>query len=142
MAKVNISEAIQLSRLSRQTFYSKYLNPGKISVELDPQGRKCIDTAELIRVFGSIDLDIVDKSKIDDFRLGQIGQGGAKDAEIALLREQLRLAMERERAAEERERWYQSQVEALTGAIKLLEHKPEEQQPKRGFWSRFFGRDV
>jgi hypothetical protein len=132
MAKVNISEAIQLSKVSRQTFYSKYLNPGKIATELDHQGKKCIDTAELIRVFGSIDLDTVDKT--EDVKTGQVqtGRDSTHDAEITLLREQLH-------AAQERERWYQGQLESLTGAIKLLDHRPADQQPRRGFWGRIFG---
>jgi hypothetical protein len=135
MAKVNISEAIQLSKVSRQTFYSKYLNPGKIATELDHQGKKCIDTAELLRVFGSIDLDTVDKTETIKDRQVQTVRDSSHDAEIALLREQLG-------AAQERERWYQGQLESLTGAIKLLEHRvgdPQAQAPRRGFWSRVFG---
>lgn len=135
MAKVNISEAIQLSKVSRQTFYSKYLNPGKIATELDHQGKKCIDTAELLRVFGSIDLDTVDKAGVVKIGQVQTVQNSSQSAEITLLREQLH-------AAQDRERWYQGQLESLTGAIKLLEYRvgdPQAQAPRRGFWSRVFG---
>ena len=55
MSKVSISEAIRLSGVSRSQFYTKYINKGAISVTVD-SGKKLIDMAELIRVFGNIQL--------------------------------------------------------------------------------------
>jgi hypothetical protein len=52
--KVSISEAARIAGISRQHLYTKYINPGLISVEKDSQGKPHIDTAELIRVFDTI----------------------------------------------------------------------------------------
>jgi len=56
MAQVSISEAARLSRRSRTTLY-RYKDEGKLSFSVDSQGNPVIDTAELIRVFGTIELD-------------------------------------------------------------------------------------
>ena len=54
MAKVNISDAAKLARISRVTLYKKYIQPGVISVDKDARGHPVIDTSELLRVFGNI----------------------------------------------------------------------------------------
>ncbi len=62
MARVSISEAARLVKVSRPTIY-KIVNSGKLSytsVVKHRKGIKVIDTSELIRVFGSLDGDIDD----------------------------------------------------------------------------------
>jgi excisionase family DNA binding protein len=57
MARVSISEAARLVKVSRPTIY-KMINSGKLSytsVVKHGKGIKVIDTSELIRVFGSLD---------------------------------------------------------------------------------------
>jgi hypothetical protein len=140
MAKVNITEAIKLSGVSRQTFYAKYIDQGRITVETGAKGKKCIDTAELIRAFGTIDLDRLDNADRQD----QTGQLDSKTAmletEVKLLREQLNQAQEREQDARKREEWLQGQVDKLAQTVKLLEHKPEIQTgKKKGFLARLLG---
>ena len=54
MAKVSITEAIKLSGVSRSSFYGKYLKQGKISVTNGVDGKKEVDTSELLRVFGEL----------------------------------------------------------------------------------------
>jgi ACT domain-containing protein len=55
MSKVSISEAIRLVGISRSQFYTKYINEGIISVQLE-NDKKFIDISELIRVFGNVQL--------------------------------------------------------------------------------------
>jgi hypothetical protein len=55
MAKVSIIQAAKLAGISRTTLYGKYIKLGKLTVEVDIDGVKKIDTSEIIRVFGKID---------------------------------------------------------------------------------------
>ena len=55
MSKVSISEAIRLVGISRSQFYTKYINKGIISVQVEAD-KKFIDISELIRVFGNVHL--------------------------------------------------------------------------------------
>ncbi len=66
MARVSISEAARLVKVSRPTIY-KMINSGKLSytsVVKHRKGIKVIDTSELIRVFGSLD-GVIDDVKSD-----------------------------------------------------------------------------
>lgn len=66
MARVSISEAARLVKVSRPTIY-KMINSGKLSytsVVKHGKGIKVIDTSELIRVFGSLD-GVIDAVKYD-----------------------------------------------------------------------------
>lgn len=53
MALVSISEAARLTGKSRKTIHT-YVTSGKVTKVTDTQGRPKIDTSELIRVFGDI----------------------------------------------------------------------------------------
>ncbi|MCU8819403.1 helix-turn-helix domain-containing protein, partial [Klebsiella quasipneumoniae] len=66
MARVSISEAARLVKVSRPTIY-KMINSGKLSytsVVKHGKGIKVIDTSEIIRVFGSLD-GVIDDVKSD-----------------------------------------------------------------------------
>ncbi|MGD8018304.1 helix-turn-helix domain-containing protein [Escherichia coli] len=66
MARVSISEAARLVKVSRPTIY-KMINSGKLSyTSVLKHGKtiKVIDTSELIRVFGSLD-GVIDTVKYD-----------------------------------------------------------------------------
>ena len=54
MARLSVSEAIKQSGVARSTFYSKYINKGFISVSVS-DGKKYIDSSELVRVFPNLD---------------------------------------------------------------------------------------
>ncbi|MGF8167316.1 helix-turn-helix domain-containing protein, partial [Klebsiella pneumoniae] len=67
MARVSISEAARLVKVSRPTIY-KMINSGKLSytsVVKHGKAIKVIDTSELIRVFGSLD-GVIDTVKYSD----------------------------------------------------------------------------
>jgi predicted RNase H-like nuclease (RuvC/YqgF family) len=121
MAKHTITEASKLVKISRSNMYKKYINTGKISVEV-VDGVKQIDTSELVRVFGSISLEDsndVQKNTTSNTR-GQ-EENTAKDEVISLLKDQLR-------EAREREEWLRVQLEKTT---QMLEHKGAEPEQKR-----------
>ncbi|WP_200780326.1 helix-turn-helix domain-containing protein, partial [Klebsiella oxytoca] len=66
MARVSISEAARLVKVSRPTIY-KMINSGKLSytsVVKHGKAIKVIDTSELIRVFGSLD-GVIETVKYD-----------------------------------------------------------------------------
>ena len=131
MAFVSITEAIKLSGVSRPTFYRKHIGDKaeqsqRVSVQVI-DGRKTIDTSELERVFGSLNLtnETVSVTKDRDTTENN-------DLELKSLRLQLQ-------EAKERESWYQQQIaeekaRAERAEVKLLEHiepdKPEAQLQK------------
>ncbi|WP_159310800.1 helix-turn-helix domain-containing protein, partial [Klebsiella pneumoniae] len=87
MARVSISEAARLVKVSRPTIY-KMINSGKLSytsVVKHEKSIKVIDTSELIRVFGSLD-GVIDDVKSDAESTG-INSVGLHDLQhrIALL---------------------------------------------------------
>ncbi len=51
---VTITEAAKLAGISRTHLYRKYVKTGAISLSCDDKGAKCIDTAELLRVFNRL----------------------------------------------------------------------------------------
>lgn len=58
MAKVSVSEAARIAKISRSYLYRKYITTGKISVEKDREDKPVIDTSEIIRVFGDRQLEV------------------------------------------------------------------------------------
>ena len=55
--RLSITEAIELSGISRSQFYSKYINKGRLSKLRDENNKVYIDPAELFRVFPNIKVD-------------------------------------------------------------------------------------
>jgi len=53
LALVDLTTAAKLAGISRQTIYRRMAD-GTISWELDKNGRRCLDTSEIIRVFGPL----------------------------------------------------------------------------------------
>lgn len=120
MALVSISKAAKLAGIARSNLYESYINKGILSLSKDEKGRPKIDTSELLRVFGALNLpedqdrtgqqDNVIRTQQDTFK-----DNNQQDV-ITLLKEQLA-------EAREREKFYQQQIAELTQSIKLIEHK-------------------
>lgn len=130
MALVSISEAARLAGVARSHFYKAYVDTGVISVSKDLQGKRKIDTSEIMRVFGvltgqspSTEMDTLEKTKKTEKHTGQ-------EEVILLLKQQLQ---EVKQEATEREQWYRQQIGELTNTIKLLEH-----QRSTPFWQKWF----
>lgn len=126
MARVSISEAARLVKVSRPTIY-KMINSGKLSytsVVKHGKGIKVIDTSEIIRVFGSLD-GVIDDVKSDAESTG-INSVGLHDLQhrIALLEAENDGLKGAVKARDEH-------IDSLRQAMQLLEHKHEPS------WGRF-----
>ena len=134
MALVSISKAAKLAGINRSNFYTSYLNQGKISVVKDERNRPCVDTSELLRVFGSLKAEGlgIQQDTTPSYTLGQNTTDSGLYPLVEQLKQQLAESKEREQQALEREQFYQQQLKELTQTIKLLEYKPEP-PPRRGW---------
>lgn len=138
MTLVSISQAAKLAGISRSNLYTTYINQGKISILKDERDHPCIDTSELLRVFGNLKAEGlgIQQDTTPSYTLGQNTTDTTTDSVlyplIEQLKQQLAESKEREQQALEREQFYQSQLKDLTQTIKLLEHHPEP--PPRRWW--------
>ena len=133
MARVSISEAARLVKVSRPTIY-KMINSGKLSytsVVKHAKDIKVIDTSELIRVFGSLD-GVIDDVKSDAESTG-INSVGLHDLQhrIALLEAENNGLKGAVRARDEH-------IDSLRQAMQLLEHKHEPSSPPHSPWWKFW----
>lgn len=132
MSKVNISEAARLAGKSRSHLYEKYINTGAITIETDRDGRKVIDTSELIRVFGNL-IDNDDTGDTQKIKSGHVGED-TKDSKIKALQTENEVLREYLRAKEDEVTWLREQVGKATA---LLTHKKaigERDVKKRWWW--------
>lgn len=138
MARVSISKAAKLAGISRSAFYKTYIEQGKITVSSDTNGKKYIDTSEILRVFGKLEGDIQDTPESRT----ETGHRTVHSVEVDMLKNQLLEAQRRELESNrkvqqqeqdfaKREAWYQSQITNLTDSIKLLEAPKTQTEPKR-----------
>ena len=133
MARVSISEAARLVKVSRPTVY-KMINSGKLSytsVVKHGKSIKVIDTSELIRVFGSLD-GVIDDVKSDAESTG-INSVGLHDLQhrIALLEAENDGLKGAVKARDEH-------IDSLRQAMQLLEHKHEPSSPPHSPWWKFW----
>ncbi|WP_438436256.1 helix-turn-helix domain-containing protein [Klebsiella pneumoniae] len=133
MARVSISEAARLVKVSRPTIY-KMINSGKLSytsVVKHGKSIKVIDTSELIRVFGSLD-GVIDDVKSDAESTG-INSVGLHDLQhrIALLEAENNGLKGAVRARDEH-------IDSLRQAMQLLEHKHEPSSSPHSTWWKFW----
>ena len=133
MARVSISEAARLVKVSRPTIY-KMINSGKLSytsVVKHGKGIKVIDTSEIIRVFGSLD-GVIDDVKSDAESTG-INSVGLHDLQhrIALLEAENDGLKGAVKARDEH-------IDSLRQAMQLLEHKHDPSSPAHSPWWKFW----
>lgn len=132
MAKVSISEAARLAGRSRSTLYEQYIKKGKITVERDFEGRKQIDTSELLRVFGSIQLpDNQTDNGQDSSRQDRTPVPDSVNSVLQAENEALRSLLE------VRDKEVQFLREQLSRTTALLTHQKDYQKPAKGrrwFW--------
>ena len=122
MAKLSITQAAKMAGISRQTLYVKYINTGKISVEV-VNDKKSIDTSEIIRIFDDVKvLDVLDGNELQSVTLEKTSND--KDKIIELLESQLIKAEERE------ERLNIQVTELLQQQTRLLEDKTSKPRKK------------
>ena len=97
MSILTFSQAIRAAGVARSTIY-RYVKEGKLSATCFPDGRRGIDTAELERVFGSLqsfDISQTIASKQSRTAKKQPGMFEGRDEIVELLRQQVQM-LERE----------------------------------------------
>ena len=134
MAQVTISEAIRQSGIGRTRFY-KLINNGTISTSVTTEGKKCIDTSELVRVFPDLGKKTTENSFANS--LPDNCEQLERQIENRLLREQLRIIKEQLDKSEQREKWLQEQNANL-----LLRIEPPKPVKRENWLTRFWnGKD-
>lgn len=129
MAKLNISHAAKAAGIARRTL-QRHIEKGKVSYETGKHGRKLIDTAELIRVYGDL------KARGTDGAMRQAGhvaqQTAPDDApEIFLLRQQVAML---EKQLDESKRDKDRLLTIVEQQTHLLTHQPIKH---RSLWHWF-----
>ena len=104
MVILNQSAAARVAGVSRSTIV-RFIKTGKLSATTNDQGDRCVDTAELIRVFGSLkqvdsvgDTSLMNPTSVSHDPLIQV----LRD-QVRQLEDQIRRGQERESTFHERE---------------------------------------
>lgn len=111
MAKLTISEAIKRAPVGRSQFYAKYVDGGLISISVDTNGKKYVESSELLRCFGEIKpiaSDCPPKNSPDRI---EKDTGGLSDSSQSDIIELLKNQLEK---AEKREEKYLEHIASLT----------------------------
>ena len=106
MARLSVSEAIKQSGVARSTFYSKYINKGLVSVSVS-DGKKYIDSSELVRVFPELDNRTTKNSPSDT------ESNSIVHPENTLLKMEIKLLREVLDKAEQDKQWLKDQNTTL-----------------------------
>ena len=116
MALLNLTAAAQAAGVNRSTV-ARALKNGRLSATNNEMGERCIDTAELMRVFGPLKTDA--QANAHSLPMQAIGI----DALVDVLQEQLRHATEREQQGRERELRLLAMLEVEQAARRNMEQK-------------------
>jgi len=140
--KLNISEAILRSGVSRATFYN-YIKKGVVSVTQDATGAKFIDTAELVRVFGELkqlkDPEAHRKSKSTNTEQAVYTENTLLKKDLDHAREMLSRLEAELRETKEREKKAEERLDAVLLRLNNSTEQPktEPEQTKRGLFGLF-----
>lgn len=129
MARVSISEAARLVSVSRPTIY-KLLKSGELSyTSVVKHGKpvKTIDTAELVRVFGA--LEVVSGGKSDAVKFDDMSTSVNSDF-LQSLQHQLTLLQTENAGLKDAVNARDEHISSLRQAMQLLEHKQSASDPQ------------
>ncbi|HDN4494112.1 TPA: helix-turn-helix domain-containing protein [Salmonella enterica subsp. enterica serovar Braenderup] len=129
MARVSISEAARLASVSRPTIY-KLLKSGELSyTSVVKHGKpvKTIDTAELMRVFGAI--EIVSGSNSDAVKIDGLSTSVNSDF-LQSLQHQVTLLQAENAGLKDAVNARDEHISSLRQAMQLLEHKQSASDPQ------------
>ena len=116
MALLNLTAAAQAAGVNRSTV-ARALKNGRLSATNNEMGERCIDTAELMRVFGPLKADA--QANAHPLSMQAIGV----DALVEVLQKQLRHATEREQQGRERELRLLAMLEVEQAARRDMDHQ-------------------
>lgn len=141
MTQVTISEAARRVGIARSTLL-RHIKSGKVSKVIGKDGKPSLDTSELLRVYGELkipDTNDTGATLHQSHSTQQIDTSGRyteKDMEIATLRAELKVAIERsDELKEERDEW---RGVAKRGQALLAD--AGQGSPRQGLWARVFGK--
>ena len=127
MAKVSISEAARLAKVSRPTVY-KMINSGLLSfTSVVNKGKsiKVIDTSEIYRVFGSGNPDVGSKSDVV-INTGSFTSVNSEDLQD--LQQQIALLKQENASLKDAVSSREEHIASLKHAMLLIEHKQQSEQ--------------
>lgn len=127
MAKVSISEAARLAKVSRPTIY-KMINSGLLSfTSVVKKGKsiKVIDTSEIYRVFGSGDPDVGSKS---DVVINTGSFTSVNSENLQDLQQQIALLKQENASLKDAVSSREEHIASLKHAMLLIEHKQQSEQ--------------
>lgn len=124
MALLNITAASRAVGVNRSTVV-RALKSGRLSATTSDAGERCIDTAELMRVYGPLKADAYADAQPAPMHATGNAHPAAREqsALVEVLQEQLRQAGEREREGREREARLLALLESEQQARRELETK-------------------
>ena len=139
MALLDLTAAAKAAGISRQTLYRKMAD-GTVSWDVDHQGKRRIDTAELLRVFGPLHSHAENLNDVPSNTVRHNAET-VDGYKIAIDTLKAQVDTERQRASRA-----ESEVDFLRSALtnaqnevqKLLTHQRDE--PKNRPWWRIFGK--
>ena len=135
MSIVTINEAANLVGKSIKTIY-RHIESGKLSCVIDDNGRKVVDMAELVRVYG-LDLSLIE----NDNKVSMADNGNGVENNIIHLEKEIELLkmllVEKDKLLNEKDQ----RNADLKQALMLLEDKTKIEQPKQSWIGRLFGKN-
>ena len=135
MSVVTINEASNLIGKSIKTIY-RHIESGKLSCVIDDNGRKVVDMAELVRVYG-LDLSLIE----NDNKVSMSDNGNGVENNIIHLEKEIELLkmllVEKDKLLNEKDQ----RNADLKQALMLLEDKTKIEQPKQSWIGRLFGKN-
>ena len=122
MARLTISEAIKQSGVARSTFYKKYVKQGLISVS-EHDGKKYIDSSELVRVFPDLKIETPSNTQSNNMRQSnETLSNSVRHPENTQLKAEIRLLRDALEKTEQDKQWLKDQNTTLL--LRLEAPKP------------------
>lgn len=130
MTQLSVSEAAKRVGRSPKTLY-RLVSQGVLSATTDENGKKQLDTSELLRVFGQLRTEREKRESPETIQMSR-HEMDDKTARMAVLEAEMRLM--RELLANKDE-----QIADLRKTVLLLEHRSTQEPRKKGIWGLFGG---
>lgn len=139
MAWHTLQDALKMTGRSRSQFY-RDMRAGLVSYRTSQDGRREFETSELIRAYGELKQDETpERHSAGQAENPHVQQTERILRELNELKQCLTLMLEDKQAQDTERRRQEAEREQLQNEIAQL-RQALEQEKKRGFWSRLFGR--
>lgn len=125
MSQLPVATAAKRVGRDRKTLY-RLVSQGVLSATIDENGKKQIDTAELLRVFGELRTGREKQENPETIPMSQRETSEAT-ARMAVLEAEMRLMRELLESKD-------AQIADLRKTVLLLEHKSAQEPRKKGFF--------